>query len=264
VVIFPVIAAVVSGVFAAILLRRYAARSRNLALLAWGIALSMYAFASLVVAFGVSQGWEPSLYRIYWLFGAVLNVPYLALGSIALIGNRVLTAIAVLLVAAGTLFALGVVFSSKTNRNAFVRQHEVNRQACPSNPVLPLQDTYDIPRGKCVWKPGSAVGKLGSAYSIPAYFVVVAIALWTSRPRRGRTPEPNRARGNWLIAGGATIVAVGGTAIARLGRGAPFSIALALGVVVMFVGFIWSSRQPAGAPAPGSSGPAPRSAEGHA
>ncbi len=255
-VIFPIIAAVTSGVFAALLLRRYAARRSSLAHLAWGIALSMYALASLVVALGVAQGWEPSLYRIYWLFGAVLNVPYLALGSIALLGNRVLTAIFVLVVAAATLFALGVVFSGKTDRDAFVRQHAVKDVDCPSNPVVPIESVYDIPRGKCVWEPGSTVGKLGSAYSIPAYLIVVIIAAWTSRRARGRKPDPDRVRGNWLIAGGATVVAVGGSAIARLGRGAPFSITLALGVVIMFVGFIWASRRPveadAAAPTPPS------------
>lgn len=240
-VIFPIVAALVSGVFAVMLFRRFS-RRRTLPELAWGVALAMYALASAIVAIGVSQGWEASLYRLFWVFGAVLNVPFLALGSIALIGNRVLTALSVLAVAATTLFALGIVATAETSRDAFVRQQAVKGQDCPSSPVVPLQSRLDIPRGKCVWERGSTVGKLGSLYSIPAYLVVVAIAALTSRPRRGRVPQPNRAKGNWMIAGGATIVAVGGTAIARLGRGAPFSIALALGVVVMFVGFVTASR----------------------
>lgn len=240
-VIFPVIAALVSGIFAVMLLRRFTKR-HGLPQLAWGIALSMYALASLMVAVGVSQGWDAFIYRLFWLFGAVLNVPFLALGSVALIGNRVLTAVATLLVAATTLFAFGIVATASTNPDAFLAQNAVKGTDCPSSPVQPTQARVEIPRGKCVWEPGSTVGKLGSLYSIPAYFLVVAIAAWTSRPRRGRKPDSNRARGNWMITAGATIVAVGGTAIARLGRGAPFSIALALGVGIMFVGFVWTSR----------------------
>lgn len=245
--IFPIIAAVVSGIFAVMLIQRWMRRKR-LPELAWGIALAMYALASLIVAVGVSQGWDKTLFKGYWLFGAMLNVPYLALGSIALLGNRVATAAAALVVAAASLFAVGIVASADTNVDAFV-QHGEDDASCPDNRLVPERPRYDIPRGKCVWPDGSIVGRLGSLYSIPPYLVVVGIAAVTSRRRIGVIPSPARARGNWLIAGGATIVAVGGSAIARLGRGAPFSIALALGAVVMFAGFLIASR-PAAEPSP--------------
>lgn len=242
-IIFPLIAAAVSAVFGVLLILQFS-RKKGLHQLTWGISLAMYALASLVVAYGVGQGWDPSAYKVFWLFGAMLNVPYLAMGSIALLGNRVVTAVAVLAVAALTLFGFGVVATAKANRAAFVQQENV-RGDCPAiDPSVPQRDRFNIPRGKCVWPAGSMVGKLGSLYSIPAYVIVVGIALATSRPRHGLRPPANRARANWLIAAGATIVAVGGTAIARLGRGAPFSIALALGVIVMFIGFVTASRPP--------------------
>ncbi len=238
--IFPVIAAIVSGVFAGMLIQRWA-RGRRPAELAWGVALAMYALASLIVAVGVSQGWDATLFKGYWLFGAMLNVPYLALGSVALLGNRVATALAGFAVAAATLFAIGVVATADASREAFV-QHGKVKDACPHSPLVPEQPRYDIPRGKCVWGDGSTVGRLGSVYSIPPYLVVVGIAMATSRRRGTVAAAPNRARGNWLIVAGATVVAVGGSAIARLGRGAPFSIALALGAVIMFAGFLVASH----------------------
>ena len=41
----------------------------------WTIALAMFAAASLAMSLGVIDGWTGAEYRVYWLFGAVLNVP---------------------------------------------------------------------------------------------------------------------------------------------------------------------------------------------
>jgi hypothetical protein len=239
-VVFPIVAALVSALFALLLVQQYA-RKKGLPQLFWGVALSMFALASLAVAAGVGQGWNGSLYRIFWAFGAILNVPFLALGSVSLFGNRPLIAVAALIVAALSIYVLALTFTAKTQANAFVQHHESRAKIdCPADPIVPLKPRYDIPRGKCVWPHGSAVGKMGSTVSIPSYLVVVLVALITSR---GSAPERRRrARGNWMITAGATIVAVGGTATARFGRGAAFSIALALGVVVMFAGFLMASR----------------------
>jgi len=55
-------------------------------------------------------------------------------------------------------------------------------------------------------------------------------------------PSRSRVRGNALIAAGTSIVAVGGFALGRVGRGSAFSITLAIGVAVMFAGFLLASR----------------------
>jgi hypothetical protein len=231
-VFFPLVAAVVAVVFAVMLFRRFA-RSKSTAQLAWGVAMAMYAAASFAVANGTYGGWDKTLFKIYWLFGAMLNVPFLALGSIALLRKVPLTWLAMLIVAAATLYGFGVVLTSGLDTSPMTAK------------------PFDIPRGKEVWD-GALAGKLGSAYSIPAYLVVVAIAFLTSR--RGEVPR-ERVRANWLIAAGATIVALGGFTLARLARGAFFSIFLALGISVMFAGFMTASAPPrARAPEP----PAPK------
>jgi hypothetical protein len=76
--------------------------------------------------------------------------------------------------------------------------------------------------------------------SIPAYVIVVMIAVASGR---GGKLSPQRVRGNWLIAIGATLVAAGAP-FARYGRGAAFSVFLAVGVVVMFLGFRLTSKSP--------------------
>ena len=52
---------------------------------AWTIALAMFALASAALATGVSTGWDNGTFRIFFLLGAVLSVPWLALGTVHLL-----------------------------------------------------------------------------------------------------------------------------------------------------------------------------------
>lgn len=232
-IVFPLVAALISVIFALALLRQFSKR-RRFYHLTWGVALLMFAAASLAVAGGVGTGWDPTLFRIYWLFGALLNVPWLALGSIALLGSRLLTLVAALLVVAGSVWGLVEVFSS------------------PVNPAI--TGLEDIPRGSLAWSADPGVRELAQYYSIPSWALIVLIAAVSGRRRDGVKPPVERVRANWIIAAGVSIVAIGGFALARLAQGAAFSVTLALGVVVMFTGFLMAQRapaiQPPGAPSP--------------
>ena len=186
--------------------------------------MTMYAVASLAVFSGTGSGWDPTLFRVYWLFGAVLNVPYLALGSVALLGRRKLTAPMALLVVMATLIAMVTV--------AVATAH------------FPSTAPKNIPRGSEVWGKGTLVAQLGRYMSIPAYLIVVLMAILSGRG--GRLPSTRR-RANWMIAAGATITATGGP-MARYGRGSVFSVLLAGGVTVMFLGFRLATRVPKASP----------------
>ncbi len=221
-IVFPAVAALVSTLFAIQLFRTYARRKR-LPQLAWGIAMTMYALASLTVAGGISGGWDPTLYRIFYLFGALLNVSYLALGSVALLGKRTLSALGLVLVAAATLYAVAKVATTSVVGEAL--------------------QTSQIPRGKDAWA-DQTVPRLASLLSISAYAVVLVVTGLTSTRRAAVRMGAERARANRLIALGLTIVAVGSTALTRVGRGSAFSITLAVGVIVMFLGFRLASRKP--------------------
>src|SRR6266542_3056493 len=111
-IIFPLIAAAVSTTFAVLLLRQYA-RKRRIPQLAWGVSLAMFAVASLIVALGTTQQWDPTLYRIFYLFGAMLTVPWLALGSIALLNKRELTLPAAVVVVVLSIYGFIKVIGAK-------------------------------------------------------------------------------------------------------------------------------------------------------
>ena len=56
---------------------------------AWTVALALFALASAALATGASTGWDRGVFRVFYLLGAVLNVPWLALGTVyLLVGER--------------------------------------------------------------------------------------------------------------------------------------------------------------------------------
>lgn len=74
-------AAVWSAALCALLLRTAAAR-RSAAHLAWGVAFAAFSTASAALAAGAAVGWNTPLFRVFYLFGAVCNVPWLAVGTV--------------------------------------------------------------------------------------------------------------------------------------------------------------------------------------
>ena len=108
-VLASLVATVVGAVFSAALLRRWAARGRTRASLWWGLALVQFALASGALLLGQLAGWNAALFRAFYLFGAVTNVLWLALGSVVVNARRapVLRALAVVLAVTGALAAWG-------------------------------------------------------------------------------------------------------------------------------------------------------------
>lgn len=247
-IIFPLIAAAVSTVFAVLLLRQYA-RKRQIQQLAWGVSMAMFAAASFVVMYGTSQGWDATSYRVFYLFGAMLNVPWLALGSIALLNKRELTLSALMIVLVLSIFGFFKVVSSHPCE-VIIGPSGHQKCVSVSTSIAGIGGTgnvfgrKDIPSGSDVWKKDGSVRALAIWYSTIAYVIVVGIAFLSSRSRKGVAPPKERVRANALIAIGVTIVAIGSTALVRYGRGAAFSVTLAIGVTVMFVGFLLASRAP--------------------
>ena len=218
--VFPAIAALVSLVFAGLLFRRFLERRRPFQLL-WAIALLMYSVASLALVLGVVNGWTSDEYRVYWLLGAVLNVPFLAVGELALlVRNRTVVNVLLLIVVFLTAFAL--------NR---VRTATLDTAALEA----------DLPRGSEVLADDTFALALARYYAFTGYFVLLGGALWSAWKMRGAPQLRNRFVGTLGIAGGATIVAAG-SAFAATGNLPGFSITLTVGIATMFWGFVRASR----------------------
>ena len=94
-----------------------------------------------------------------------------------------------------------------------------------------------LPSGKEVFGDGTAAYRLPQVISIPSYVILVAGAAWSAWRMRGRPEVRSRFIGTLLVAAGATITAVAGSAFAAVGNLPAFSISLLAGVAVMFFGF---------------------------
>src|SRR6266568_3858329 len=75
--VFPLLAALVAAAFTILLVRQFLLRRRPYQAL-WALALAMFAGASAMVFLGVLNGWTTGAFRVYWLLGAILTVPFLA------------------------------------------------------------------------------------------------------------------------------------------------------------------------------------------
>ncbi|MEX1046338.1 MAG: hypothetical protein WD757_03385 [Actinomycetota bacterium] len=220
--VFPLAAAIIAVAFAALLVRQFRERRRPYQAL-WAIAMAMYAAASGALFLGVLDGWNPAEFRIYWLFGAVLNVPFLAQGEIyLLVRNRVVANAALTVLAVATGFAIFRVMSAPVTHEALART---------------------LPKGREVFTSDPYAYKLAPFYAYPSYVFLVLGAALSARRMSGRSEHRNRFRGTLLIALGATVVAAG-SAFAAAGAVFGFAATLAAGISLMFWGFVLASSKP--------------------
>ena len=98
---------------------------------AWSVSLAMFAVAAGALWLGLSTGWNEVIFRIYYLFGAVLNVPVLALGTLYLLGNqRLVDKLALgmaLWLSACTGVVLATPFTGDFRRRSITRWHRSSR-----------------------------------------------------------------------------------------------------------------------------------------
>ena len=211
--LLPGVAAAASAAFAAAVLRQYAARHRPYQL-AWGIALSMFTVASLALTVGVVAGWTPLSFKLYYLFGAMLNVPWLALGTVELLAGHTvqrayLAGLAVFTVLSVVLVAMARVTADDLAGRLLPEGKEFLPVAVRALAVL-----------------GNTVGTL----------VVVGGAVASGLAMRGRRDLRPRFEGTLLIALGVLLAASGGV-FAFLASSDKLALSLALGASVMFLGF---------------------------
>lgn len=216
---FPLAAAAVSGIFSGVLFRQWWAR-RKPHQLAWAVALAMFGIASLAAAVGLVFGWDGAWFRTYYLFGAIINVPVLGLGTAYLLLPRRWANVIAVVVIVLSLGATVVVFST-----SFIPQAGAELAGA------------DIPHGSAVMP--DAVRMMARYYSFAGFIAVVVGALWSTWRLRRQDAEHLRAiaRANILIAVGTFIVALG-SGFAFYGEGWPFSVGLLVGVSLMFWGFL--------------------------
>ncbi|HUH06919.1 MAG TPA: hypothetical protein VML96_03830 [Egibacteraceae bacterium] len=208
-----VAASAVAGVFAFQLARQYRDRRRSHAL-AWALSLALFALASAAAAMGMGVGWSPAVFWVYWLAGALLTVPLLAVGQMLLMDpDRA--------VVYWTLGGLAVVWA-------------LSAAVLSTLDVAVLEaagEARSIPLGEQALGGQLAYGLL--RWTNYTAVIVIVGTVWSAITSRRPTIL--------LIALG--VVAAGASfAFIRSGQPSLFSATLAAGVGLMYVGFRAASK----------------------
>ena len=203
--------------------------------LAWTVALACFAVAAFALAFGATHGWSDVSFRVFYLFGAILNVPFLALGTVYLLGGERKGNIAAAAVVVVVAFAAGVITVAPL------------KAPIPADRLVQGSEVFGaLPR---------VLAALCSA--LPA-LVIFAGAVWSAVRRQ-------RVASNVLIALGTLVLSSSGLLNSVLGEMDAFAVTLAAGVTILFAGFLvatpaTSATSPGAAtragPAAGASRPA--------
>jgi len=200
--------------------------------LAWTVAMTLFTVGSGALWWAEATGWSMFAFRVFFLAGAVLNVAWLALGTIYLLANKNIAdqlrrALVVL-----SAFSAGVIAVAPTKRDIIAGEFPAARELFG---VLP--------------RVMAAVGS-----GVPA-LVIIFGALWSTwRVVKSQTPNlksatqrkvvaPGRlAFGNVFVALGTLVLSASGTLAGRLGKDRAFAVTLLVGLCILFVGFLVASN----------------------
>jgi hypothetical protein len=207
--LFPLTAAVVAASFAVATWR--AARGGGAALRVWAFALFQFALACTTLFWGVTFGWTSWLYRIFYAFGAVLNIAWLGLGTVRLFIEKWAAAFATVVVVVASAYA-----AYRIGVTHFV----------PGATDALRAETLPAPKEVIP----ASVRMLGRWFSIGGSVVVLGGLVWSLLRRR------RHSAGLALLAAGVIVVGIAGE-LARVGAVTAFSGLLAGGIVLMYGGF---------------------------
>jgi hypothetical protein len=195
----------------------------------WTVALALFAVAGAALALGSSNGWGRANYRVFFLCGAVLDVPWLALGTIdLLLGPRV-----------GRRVQWFVVFFSGLAAGVIL-----------SAPMQPVSGTA-IPQASTTF--GAFPRALAAIGSGLGATVILVGAIWSGlrlARDRSRPGYARRAAANGLIAFGTLLLSSGGLLQGFVGHDSAFAATLAAGITVIYLGFVVAEGRARPVPAP--------------
>lgn len=181
---------------------------------AYAAGISMFAIATWALAAGLTFGWEGWSYRTFFLLGAIINIPVLAVGSWFLVVGKRAGHISTILTG-----AFAAISTTLTTTVPFARP--LPQGGIPHDIFPPIAEGFG-PRLLA-----AIGGGMGATFLI-ALGLVSIFRFW-KRNRR-------LVWGNGLIVGGALAASTGGSGLA-IGEGAAFAISLLVAAGLIWAGY---------------------------
>ena len=216
--IVPFASSLISFIFALFVLRRFKER-RGAHLLLWGIGMVFYGIGGFTEGYFGAFGWNPWIFRFWYLFGAILVAAWLGQGTVYLLARRKWANAFMILLVLGSIYGAIRVFTAELDPGLLTSSlhtgSELSGHAIVTDGVRTLTPFFNI------YGTVTLVG--GAAYS--------SFIFWRKRILLHRTI------GNVFIAVGAILPAFGGT-FSRMGISGALYISEFLGAVLIFLGFL--------------------------
>lgn len=224
----PFLSSIVSFAFAYFVLARYFKKGRGNHLLLWGIGMIFYAIGGFCEGFYGAFGWNPLIFRLWYLFGAILVAAWLGQGSVFLLAKKNWSRALMAILLIGSLYGAYRVFAAELD---------------PTLLTTSLHTGSEL-SGHAIVTPG--VRTLTPIFNLYGTVTLVGGAIYSAWIFFRKRVLLHRTIGNILIATGALAPAFGG-AFSRMGIPAALYIGELLGAVLMFIGF-WRAITPIGEP----------------
>jgi hypothetical protein len=208
----PLLAGVVGLSFAVVVAFQFTRRRKPYQAV-WAAALGMFALAALFETLGTEAGWSDATYKGYYLFGGLLNVGWLGVGSVLLLSPGRVGQIAVIAMGVVSVVSVAAVAVSHTDASLLLA-------------AVPAAGAISVPVG------------LPALTNIAGSLLLIGGAGWSAwKAYRGHAPA-NRVIGTALIAAGAFIVAGGHSYARTKGVYVLQPLSEALGIILMFGGYL--------------------------
>jgi len=216
--LLPFLSSIVSFVFAVLVFRRYVAR-RGIHLLLWGVGMVMYGLGGFCEAYYGVFGWNPLVFRLWYLFGAMLVAAWLGQGTVYLLAKRKWANGLMIVLGLASLYGAVRIFGAQLD---------------PAQMSSSLHTGSEL-SGRAITTPG--IRSLTPFFNVYGTITLVGGAAYSAWLFWRKRVLLHRAIGNVLIALGALLPAFGG-AFSRFGIGHALYLSEFAGAVLMFLGFL--------------------------
>jgi hypothetical protein len=214
----PFLSSIISFVFAVVIFKRFSDRGGAHNLL-WGIGMVFYGIGGFCEAYFGAFGWNDTIFRMWYLFGAILVAAWLGQGTVYLLARRKWANVAMAILLGLSLFAAFRVFTAELDPSLLTTSahtgSELSGHAIITPGIRSLTPIFNL------YGTIALVG--GAVYS--------AFIFWRKRILLHRTI------GNIMIAIGALAPAFGG-AFSRFGIPGALYFGELFGAILIFAGFV--------------------------
>lgn len=214
----PLSSFVVSFVSAFFVFQRYLKR-RGTHLLLWSIGLIFYGIGGFCEAYYGAFGWNPLIFRLWYLFGAILVAAWLGQGTVYLLVKNKWANWTMALLALGSLYGLIRVFGAELDPGLMTESVHTGSELS----------------GHAIVTDG--VRSLTPFFNLYGTVTLVGGAIWSAWLFWRKRVLLHRTLGNIIIAVGAILPAFGGT-FSRFGLSNALYLSELGGAVPIFLGFL--------------------------